>query len=79
MCSRRVEEIEFAMPPRPDECSGFGGTFSVSEEVALTKMVYDKTTDHEHAGAEYIVSTDSSCLMRQKGCVRRIGVLMKLS
>jgi hypothetical protein len=37
----------------------------------LTKRVYDKATDDERAGAEYIVSADSS--------LRRIGVLMKLS
>jgi L-lactate dehydrogenase complex protein LldE len=50
-------------PARPDECCGFGGTFSVFEEVVSTKMGYDKVADHARAGAEYIVSADSSCLM----------------
>jgi L-lactate dehydrogenase complex protein LldE len=73
----KVDGIEFAMPARPDECCGFGGTFSVSEEVVSSKMGYDKVTDHARAGAEYVVSADSSCLMHQKGCAERIGVPMK--
>src|SRR5580700_4696924 len=64
-------------PARPDECCGFGGTFSVFEEVVSTKMGYDKVSDHARAGAEYIVSADSSCLMHQQGCAERIGVPMK--
>jgi L-lactate dehydrogenase complex protein LldE len=73
----KVEGIELVMPTRPDECCGFGGTFSISEEVVSTKMGYDKVADHARAGAEYIVSADSSCLMHQKGCAERIGLPMK--
>ncbi len=35
----KVDGIEFVTPARPDECCGFGGTFSVVEEVVSTKMV----------------------------------------
>jgi len=73
----KVEGIEFVTPARPDECCGFGGTFSVFEEVVSTKMGYDKVSDHARAGAEYIVSADSSCLMHQQGCAERIGVPIK--
>jgi L-lactate dehydrogenase complex protein LldE len=73
----KVEGIEFVKPSRPDECCGFGGTFSVFEEVVSTKMGYDKVSDHARAGAEYIVSADTSCLMHQQGCAERIGVPMK--
>jgi len=73
----KVAGIEFVTPARPDECCGFGGTFSVFEEVVSTKMRYDKVGDHARAGAEYIVSADSSCLMHQRGCAERIGVTMK--
>src|SRR6267143_2009007 len=71
------DAIEFVRPARPDECCGFGGTFSVFEEVVSTKMGYDKVSDHAQAGAEYIVSADSSCLMHQQGCAERIGVPIK--
>ena len=71
---RKVRGIEFVTPSRPDECCGFGGTFSVFEEPVSAKMGYDKVEDHHRAGAEYIVSADMSCLMHQKGCAERLGL-----
>ena len=73
----KVAGIEFVTPARPDECCGFGGTFSVFDEAVSTKMGYDKVSDHARAGAEYIVSADTSCLMHQQGCAERIGVPVK--
>jgi len=72
-----VKGIRFAMPKRPDECCGFGGTFSVYEEPVSARMGYDKVQDHQSAGAEYIVSADMSCLMHQKGCAERLELPMK--
>jgi L-lactate dehydrogenase complex protein LldE len=72
-----VKGIRFVTPQRPDECCGFGGTFSVFEEPVSAKMGYDKVLDHEHAGAEYIVSADMSCIMHQKGCAERLGSPIK--
>ena len=71
---RMVEGVEFVAPKRPDECCGFGGTFSVFEEPVSAKMGYDKVSDHVGAGAEYIVSPDMSCLMHQRGCAERLGL-----
>ncbi|CAB3809349.1 Lactate utilization protein A [Paraburkholderia ultramafica] len=73
----KVKGIEFVSPSRPDECCGFGGTFCVSEEPVSARMGYDKVRDHNRAGAEYIVSADSSCLMHQKGCAERLGLDLK--
>jgi L-lactate dehydrogenase complex protein LldE len=73
----KVEGIEFVTPSRPDECCGFGGTFSIFEEPVSAKMGYDKVNDHKNAGAEYIVSADMSCLMHQKGCAERLGLDIK--
>ena len=36
-------------------------------------MGHDKVADHGRAGAAYIVSADTSCLMHQQGCAKRIG------
>ena len=69
----KVKGIEFVTPQRPDECCGFGGTFSVFEEPVSAEMGYDKVNDHHRAGAEYIVSADMSCIMHQKGCAERLG------
>ncbi|CNI13183.1 sn-glycerol-3-phosphate dehydrogenase subunit C [Yersinia aldovae] len=73
----KVNGIDFVMPERPDECCGFGGTFSVTEAPVSAKMGYDKVTDHHKVGAEYIVSADMSCLMHQNGCAKRMGLNMK--
>jgi len=74
---RGVRGISFVTPQRPDECCGFGGTFSVFEEPVSARMGYDKVTDHHEAGAEYIVSADMSCLMHQKGCAERLNLPVK--
>ena len=69
----KVRGLEFVTPSRPDECCGFGGTFSIFEEPVSAKMGYDKVADHRDAGAAYIVSADMSCLMHQRGCAERLG------
>jgi L-lactate dehydrogenase complex protein LldE len=73
----KVKGIRFVSPARPDECCGFGGTFSVFEEPVSAKMGYDKVTDFAEAGAAYIVSADQSCLMHQKGCAERLSLPIK--
>ena len=73
----KVKGIAFVQPARPDECCGFGGTFSVFEEAVSVKTGQDKVMDHKQAGADYIVSADTSCLMHQKGCAQRMGTPMK--
>jgi len=73
----KVKGIQFVKPERPDECCGFGGTFSVFEEPVSARMGYDKVRDHHRAGAEYIVSADMSCIMHQKGCAERLELPLK--
>jgi len=69
----KVAGIEFVEPARWDECCGFGGTFCVFDPAVSVKMGQDKVADHARAGAEYIVSADSSCLLHQRGCATHIG------
>ena len=74
---RLVNGVELVDLARPDECCGFGGTFSVFEPAVSAKMGYDKVADQNRAGAQYVVSADSSCLMHQKGCAERLGLPLK--
>ncbi|MGV7030294.1 (Fe-S)-binding protein [Methylobacterium symbioticum] len=74
---KKVAGVELVNLARPDECCGFGGTFSVFEPAVSAKMGYDKVADQKRAGAEYVVSADSSCLMHQKGCAERLGLPLK--
>ena len=73
----QVAGISFAMPARPDECCGFGGTFCVSEEPVSARMGYEKVRDHQQAGAHYVVSADPSCLMHQQACAKRLKLDLK--
>ncbi|MEX2233872.1 MAG: (Fe-S)-binding protein [Cyclobacteriaceae bacterium] len=66
-----VEGLELITLDRPDECCGFGGTFCVSEEAVSVKMGKDRVTDHEKNGADYITSSDLSCLMHLEGLLNR--------
>jgi L-lactate dehydrogenase complex protein LldE len=63
--------IEFSQLQRPDECCGFGGLFSVSEEAVSCLMGDDRIADHQQAGTEILTSTDMSCLMHLDGLIRR--------
>lgn len=74
---RLVKGVELVDLARPDECCGFGGTFSVFEPAVSAKMGYDKVADQNWAGAAYVVSADSSCLMHQKGCAERLGLPLR--
>lgn len=66
-----VQGLELVTLDRPDECCGFGGTFCVSEEAVSVKMGKDRIADHEKNGAEYIASSDLSCLMHLEGLLHR--------
>lgn len=66
-----LEGIELTRLTRPDECCGFGGTFSVFEEAVSTTMGMDRLRDHEQAGSAVITAADMSCLMHLDGLSRR--------
>ncbi len=68
-----VDGLDLVPLDRADECCGFGGTFSVTEEALSAKMGRDRLRDHIGHGAEVITATDSSCLMHLAGLARRQG------
>src|SRR6202162_828692 len=72
-----IPGIQFVDFERFDECCGFGGTFSVTEEAVAAKIGYDKLDFSGKSGAGYIVSSDMSCLMRLQGCARRLQKNLK--
>ena len=67
----KVKGISIADFARPDECCGFGGTFSVTEEAVAAAIGNDKLGRIGASGARYIVSGDMSCLMHLQGCAHR--------
>ncbi|HVO97089.1 MAG TPA: (Fe-S)-binding protein [Bryobacteraceae bacterium] len=57
----------------PEECCGFGGTFSVKFPEISGAMVRTKIEAIERTGASAVISTDPSCLMQIQGALHRAG------
>lgn len=73
----QVKGLEIVEMNSPEECCGFGGTFSVKNEPISTAMAQQKIEDALQTGAEYIVSTDLSCLMHLEGYIRQHQIPLK--
>jgi L-lactate dehydrogenase complex protein LldE len=54
-----------------ETCCGFGGTFSVKFEPISIGMAQTKVTNAIATGADYLLSTDVSCLMHIDGYIRK--------
>lgn len=52
-----------------ETCCGFGGTFAVKFDGISTAMAQQKVNNALDVGAEYIISTDTSCLMHMQGYI----------
>jgi len=68
---RNVKGLELIEMQDSDTCCGFGGTFSVKHEAISSAMAEQKVQNALKTEAEYIVSTDSSCLMHQEGYIKK--------
>lgn len=66
---RNVEGLELVEMNDCETCCGFGGTFAVKFEPISTAMAQQKVDNALAAKAEYIISTDASCLMHIQGYI----------
>lgn len=62
----------------PEECCGFGGTFSVKYPDISGRMVSDKADDIEASGADLLLAGDLGCLMNMAGKLQRRGSKIKV-
>lgn len=74
---RNVKGLELIEMKDNEVCCGFGGTFSVKFEPISSAMAEQKVKNALETGAEYIVSTDSSCLMHQQAYIDKHGFPIK--
>ncbi len=61
-----------------ETCCGFGGTFAVKYADISTAMAAQKVENALATGAEYIVSTDISCLMHIDGYIKKNNYNIKV-
>jgi L-lactate dehydrogenase complex protein LldE len=74
-----VKGLELIEMADTDTCCGFGGTFAVKFEPISAAMAEQKVEHALDTGAEYIVSTDSSCLMHQLGYIKKHKLPLKVA
>lgn len=75
---KHVKGLELIEMEETETCCGFGGTFSVKHESISTAMAEQKVEHARATGAEYIISTDSSCLMHQYGYIKKHKIPLKV-
>lgn len=76
---RKVKGLELIEMKDTDVCCGFGGTFSTKFEPISTAMAEQKVHNAIDTGAEYIISTDSSCLMHQFAYIKKHKLPLKVA
>ena len=75
---QKVKGLELVEMNDVETCCGFGGTFAVKFEPISIAMGDQKTNNAKATGAEYLISTDMSCLMHLDGCSKFNGTNLKV-
>lgn len=66
---QNVEGLELVEMDDVETCCGFGGTFAVKFEPISIAMAEQKVEHALATGAQYLISTDLSCLMHLQGYI----------
>jgi L-lactate dehydrogenase complex protein LldE len=74
----KVKGLELREMKECETCCGFGGTFAVKYEPISIGMAQTKVNSALETGAEYMISTDISCLMHMDAYIRKAGIPLKV-
>lgn len=70
---QRVQGLELTEMKDVETCCGFGGTFAVKFEPISIGMAEQKVENAVATDAQYLISTDLSCLMHLQGYIKHKG------
>jgi L-lactate dehydrogenase complex protein LldE len=73
----KVVGLELVEMPEGDVCCGFGGTFAVKFSGISSAMAQQKVDNALSVKAEYIISTDASCLMQLQAYIDKHKIPLK--
>ncbi len=73
----QVSGLELVEMNDVETCCGFGGSFAVKFDAISIGMADQKVTNAAATGAEYIISTDLSCLMHIDGYIKGKNLQLK--
>jgi L-lactate dehydrogenase complex protein LldE len=74
----KVKGLELIEMKDVETCCGFGGSFAVKFDAISIAMADQKISNATATGAEYIISTDMSCLMHVGGRISNVGSNLKV-
>lgn len=72
-----VKGLELIEMKDVETCCGFGGTFSVKFDAISAGMADQKINNALETGAQYVISTDLSCLMQLDGFIQHKNLPLK--
>jgi L-lactate dehydrogenase complex protein LldE len=75
---QQVEGIELVEMNDTETCCGFGGSFAVKYDTISVAMADQKIDNAIATDAEFIISTDMSCLMHLDGRINHNGQQIKV-
>lgn len=75
----KVKGLELIENKECETCCGFGGTFAIKYEPISIGMAQTKVKSALEVGAEYIISTDVSCLMHLEGYIKHENINLKVA
>jgi L-lactate dehydrogenase complex protein LldE len=75
---QQVEGLELIEMNDTETCCGFGGSFAVKYDTISVAMADQKIDNAIATDAEYIISTDMSCLMHLDGRINHNGKQIKV-
>ena len=67
----KVKDLNLIEMEDLETCCGFGGTFSAKFHSISSAMTQQKAEHALDTGAEFIISTESSCLMNLEGYIKK--------
>jgi len=73
----RVIGLEMLEMKDTDMCCGFGGTFAVKFDAISSAMAEQKINNALEMDADYIISTDLSCLLHLDGYIKKNNIPIK--
>lgn len=73
----KVGGLEIVEMKDQETCCGFGGSFAVKFEGISSAMAEQKVKNAQAVHADYIISTDSSCLLQLKAYIDKNNIPIK--
>ncbi len=73
----KVYGLEMVELPHNETCCGFGGTFAVKFDAISSAMAQQKVENALAVEADYIISTDASCLLHLQGYIDKNNLPIK--